>query len=481
MSLRKKTVSGLMWTFTQQFSVQWINFLVSIVLARILSPAEFGLIAMLSIFMAIGNTLMDSGLTSSLIRTPNPDERDYSTVFFINLVGSVAFYLILFFTAPLIADFYNQAILENIVRVYSLSFIIRAFVGVQSTRLTKAMDFKTQMMIQIPSVIGGGVLGVVLAHFFNFGVWSLVYMNLFQVLLSTVQHWLYSGWRPKLMFDKERFKYHFNFGYKMTLSGILNTLYLNLYTIIIGKFFSATQVGFYSRAYSLRQLPVQNISTALNKVTYPMFSSINHDDKKLKTAYKKVLQQVLFWIAPTLICLTVLAEPVIRFLLTEKWLPVVPYLQILAIAGIYYPLQSYSFDILKVKGRSDLHFKVEVIKKIYVTIGVFCAIPFGIYGLLYLQIITNTLSYYVNTYYSGRLINYPMKEQIKDVIPILGISIFSGLLTWLLDSVLVKSFPVNDFSRIVIGGVFYFLIYLGFSNAIKLPAIVDFRHLVLKR
>ena len=187
MSLKKKTVSGLMWTFAQQFSVQWINFLVSIVLARMLSPAEFGLIAMLTIFIAIGTSLMDSGLTSSLIRTENPDQRDYSTVFFINLVGSIVFYVILFFAAPLIAAFYTQPILQDIVRVYGLSFIIRAFVGVQATRLTKAMNFKTQMTIQIPSVIGGGILGIVLAYF-GFGVWSLVYMNLFQSLLSTIQH-----------------------------------------------------------------------------------------------------------------------------------------------------------------------------------------------------------------------------------------------------------------------------------------------------
>ncbi|HTN36718.1 MAG TPA: oligosaccharide flippase family protein, partial [Arachidicoccus sp.] len=226
MSLKNKTISGLFWTFSQQFSVQLINFIVQIILARILIPAEFGLIAMLTVFIAIGNSLMDNGMTSSLIRTKNPDHEDYSTVFFINLGVSILVYIILFFSAPTIGDFYNQPILTPVVRVYSLSFFITAFVGVQTTRLTKDMRFKVQMAMQVPSVVMGGIVGIILAYL-GYGVWSLVWMNLTQSFLFTIQHWIFSGWYPSFMINKEKLIYHFKFGYKLTIAGLLNAIFDN--------------------------------------------------------------------------------------------------------------------------------------------------------------------------------------------------------------------------------------------------------------
>ncbi|MBF8964212.1 lipopolysaccharide biosynthesis protein [Pontibacter sp. FD36] len=480
MSLKQKTISGLFWTFSQQFGVQFINFLVSIVLARLLMPADFGLIGMLAIFIGIGSSLIDSGLTSSLIRTAEPNQRDYSTVFLINLVGSIVIYFILFFAAPFIAAFYNQSILENIIKVYTLSFIINAFASVQRTKLTKEMNFKLQMTIQIPSLIGGGILGIMLANN-GYGVWSLVYMNLFQSLLSTVQLWIRSGWKPSLIFDIEKFRYHFNFGYKLTLSGILETTFNNAYHIIIGKFFSADQLGFYTRAQSLKQLPVQNISKALNKVTYPLFSSIQNDNVKLKGAYKRLMQQVLFWIAPAMIFLGIVAEPLFRFLLGEKWLPAVTYFQVLCAIGIMYPLNAYNLNILKVKGRSDLFLKLEIIKKIIITIGIACAIPFGIYGLLYFQLIFSIVGFFINTRYSGRMINYRINEQLKDIIPTIMLALLMGSVVWAIDNFILKHALSLDVVRVIVLGVIYFTLYLGISYFSKMPAILDFRLLVFKK
>lgn len=479
MSLRKKTVTGLLWTFGQQFSVQLITFVTSIILARVLAPAEFGLIAMISLFMSLGHALMDTGLTSSLIRTQDADHKDYSTVFFINLVGSIIIYIILFFSAPLIAAFYEQPILTQIIRVYTISFVIDAFSSVQKTRLTKAMNFKTEMTIQVPSIIIGGILGITLAYL-GWGVWSLIYMYLFQSLLSTIQLWIVSGWKPELRFYKDRYKYHFSFGWKMTASGLLETLYQNLYILIIGKAFSATQLGYYSRAFSLRQLPISNLSKALNKVSYPMFSSINHDEKKLKTAYQKLMQQLLFWLCPILIFAVVYAEPFIRFLLTEKWLPAVPYFQILALAGIMYPINFYNTNILKVKGRSDLHMRLQIIKKSYAIISVLCIIPYGIMALLYFQLVSSIIDFFINTFYSGRMINYPVSEQLADILPVIGLSALFGGISWLLKNYLVETYQLPDLAVLAIGAVFYFLTYLGCSNVIKLPAAADFKQLVLK-
>ena len=237
MSLKQKTISGVFWTFSQQFSVQLINFLVQIVLARMLAPAEFGLLAMIAVFNSIGTALMDGGMTASLIRTPKPDNGDYSSVFYTNLFVSIILYIILFVCSPLIATFYKQSALNAIIRVYSISFVVNALVGVQTTRLTKEMRFKTQMAMQIPSVIVGGITGIVLAYY-GFGVWSLVWMNLAESILFTAQHWIFSGWYPSLTIDKSKLNDHFRFGYKLTIASISNAIYSNVYNIIIGKYFS---------------------------------------------------------------------------------------------------------------------------------------------------------------------------------------------------------------------------------------------------
>jgi len=480
MSLRKKTLNGLVWTFSQQFGVQLISFFITIILARILAPSEFGIIAMLSVFVAVGSLLVDGGLSSSLIRTGRANQKDYSTVFFFNLGGSLIIYAIIYFSAPLISNFYHQDILTPVLRVYAIVFIINAFYEIQNARLVKVMNFKTQALIQIPSVLVSGLIGLLLA-INGFGVWSLVWMNLSQSFITTVLHWVFSKWRPSLIFDLESFKRHFHFGYKMTLSGLLEIIYKNIYVLIIGKSYSATQLGFYSRADSISQLPTTNISVAISSVTYPMFASISEDDTRLKMVYKKLMQQVIFWNASVLILLVVIAEPLFRFLITEKWLPAVPYFQILCLAGILYPLHAYNLNILKVKGRSDLILKLEFIKKMIAVIGILSVIPFGIYGLLYFQLFFSIGSCFINSYYSGELINYPVKEQLTDIFPAILLSVCTGLLCFFIDESLMQFFHISDFGRLIINSLFFYSFYLTTSHLMQFNAIYDFKHLVLKR
>jgi len=469
----------MLWSIWQQLSGKLIGFSISIFLARILEPAEFGLIAMLSIFIAVGNILLDGGLTASLIRTTDADQKDLSTIFYFNLAGSTFLYLLLFLSSPLIADFYNQPLLKAVVRVYGLILILNAFFGVQSTLLIKELKLKKQTNIQIPAAICGGILGIVLAKM-GYGVWSLVWMGLCTSFLSTAMHWIYSSWRPSLVFDKQCFKKHFNFGYKMTLSGILDTIYQNIYLIIIGKYFSAVQLGFYSRAETISQLPISNISAAVNKVAYPMFAEISNDVVQLKNVYKKLMQQVLFWNAPVLILLCVVAEPLFRFLLTDKWLPSVPYFKILCISGIMYPLHSYNLNILKVMGKSALFLKLEIVKKVLSVAGILSFISFGIYGLLYFQLFFNFVAYYINSIYSGELIHYPVKEQIEDILPILALAGSIGVACYFLDLLLAQLF-IPDLIRIMIIGTCYALFYYAFSQLVKLTAMRDFKQLILKK
>lgn len=479
MSLKEKAVSGLLWSLWQQVSSKLVSFCISVYLARLLAPAEFGLIAMLSLFIAIGNTLLDSGLTASLVRATEADQRDYSSIFYFNIVGSLFIYALLFLTAPLIADFYDQPPLKAVARVYGLVLIINAFFGVQSTLLVKEMKFKKQTNMQLPAGIGGGILGIVLASK-GYGVWSLVWMGLCTSFLSTVMHWIVSPWRPAWIFDKQLFKKHIDFGYKMTLSSILDTIHQNLYLIIIGKYFSASQLGFYSRADSISQLPIGNISAAVNKATYPMFAELSADVAQLKKLYKKLMQQVLFWNAPSLIFLSLIARPLFHLLLTDKWLPAVPYFQILCISGIMYPLHSYNLNVLKVLGKSALFLKLEILKKVLSVAGILTFIHFGIYGLLYFQFAFNLVAYYINSIYSGKLISYPIQDQIKDIFPILLLACIIGAFSYIFN-VLLIGLSLSDILVIVFVGLVYAVLYIGAALFVKLQPLSDFNQLILKR
>lgn len=463
MSLRKTATIGVVWTLTQQLSVQIINFIVQIILARLLMPEAFGLIAMLQVFLLIGSGLMDGGMTSSLIRTSDAGQKDFSTVFFINVIVSVAIYVILFFAAPFISEFYKQPLLTNVLRVYTISFVITALVGVQTTILTKDMRFKLQMIMQVPSVLVGGIVGIVLAYY-NFGVWSLVWLNLVQSFLFMIQHWIHSDWRPEFIIDKERLKFHFNFGYKITLSTLLFSVYKNLYNVIIGKFFSPLQVGFYYQADTLRMFPVQQVTTALDKVTYPLFSNLQGDDEKLKYAYKSVMQMVLFIVVPVMTFLAVFAKVVFLVVLGGKWLPAVPFFQILCIAASMQPLQTYNLNILKVKGRSDLLLRLNIITKIIPAIFAFFMIPFGIYGLIWFQTLFAFLLFYINTFYSGKMINYSIRDQVKDIWGIFFLAVTVGGASFALNVLLLQNLHVANFIKIIIGGLFYVSLYLIISN-----------------
>ena len=458
-SLKKQAISGIIWTFAQQFSVQIINFVVQIILARLLMPEDFGLIAMIIVFISIGQRLMDGGMTTSLIRTKNPDQLDYSTVFVTNFLISIGIYFLVFAAAPLIADFYDQKILENILKVFALTFVIRSFVAVHVAKLTKEMDFKTQMKLQVPSTIVGAIVGVVMAYT-GYGIWSLVWLNLTQTIVFTIQNWIFIKWRPSLVFNKRRFKYHFDFGYKMTLSGLLDTVYNDAYRIVIGKFFSPASVGYFNQAESMRLFPVNQLASVMGKVTYPLFSNIK-GDIQLKNAYKQTMKLVFFVVVPMMMILIVTGRELFAFLFGEKWLPAVPYFQVLAFASVIKPLTTYNLNVLKVKGRSDLFLKLEVYKKIIGAIAIICALPFGIMAL----VVTYTIVYHImnllNMIYSGRLIDYSVKEQFKDCYRIYLSGVLCLGITYFIRSFLLVGL-MGDFLILLLTSAIFIILYLIF-------------------
>jgi teichuronic acid exporter len=476
MSLRKEALSGMIWTYFQQFGSQLISFGVSIVLARLIMPEEFGLIGMIAIFMGLGTALFQGGLTSSLIRTKELTEDDYSTVFFFNLAGSFVIYGVLFLAAPWISEFYKQPTLVNITRVYGLTYILSAFGTVQNTILTKELKFKKQAIISLPALIISSSVGLTLAYC-NYGVWSLVASALVNTLVISCLLWITSDWYPKRVFSKEKFQQHFHYGYKLTLSSMLDIIFTNIYQIIIGRYYSPAQVGYYTRANSLMMLPVGNVSGALNRVIFPLFSKVQDDIPRFRNAYKQIMQMVLFIITPIIVLMALLAKPLIILLFTDKWIAVVPIFQIICFTGILLPIHKYNLLVLQVKGRSDLFLKLEVIKKIALSVILIISFFYGFYALLWGQLLFSIVALLINTHYAGRMLEYTMMQQLKDIAPVFAFAIVMGAVTYFVANAL-RDF--NNITQLLVAGLSGGLTYLVVAYAFKFESIKDIKNLILK-
>ena len=464
MELKKQAVHGAIWVFAEQFGSQLIGFVLNLILARILLPSDFGTIALFSIVMSIGNVLVQGGMSSSLIRNAQNDERDYSTVFWFNIASAVLIYLVVYFIAPLFAKFFEVEILTSLIRVFSLILIIDSFAMVQGVKFVKELDFKKNFKIQLPSLLIGGGCGVYFAMN-GYGVWSLVYYSLIQNSIFMIQHWLYSSWRPSFSFDMQKFKYHFGFGVNMTLSALLNVIVANIYTIILGKKFSPSILGYYNRADGLKQLPINNISNTLNKVTFPLFAEIGDDNIRFRNSFRELQMLVMFIVSPLVGILIVSAEPIIRVLYTEKWLPAVPYLQILSLAGVFQPVQSYNLNVLQIKGRSDLLLKLEVVKKIIIVLVVVVSLPFGLFALVWGQVLISILSLFVNSFYTGKFIKYSIFDQIVDLLFSLFLSSIIGLIIWIIDLYYFQY--LSDLLRIGLISLTFLIVYFIVSVLLK--------------
>lgn len=479
MGFVKDAKSGMIWTFLQQFSVQLINFCVQIVLARLLMPSDFGLIAMIIVFIAIGQSLVDGGMSTSLIRNKENSEKDYGTVFISNLLIGVIVYLIIFISAPFVASFYNQPILIELLRLYSVVFIINGFSTIQLAKFSKELKFKSQFTYQLPSVILGASTGLSLAYM-GFGVWSLIWLNIIQSAIFSISLWSFYTWRPKFLFDKNVFKYHFNFGYKLTLSSLLNTVYLNMYKIIIGKQFSPSSVGYFTQADNLRLFPINQVSLVLNKVTFPLFASISHDIPKLRRAYISAMRLVLSFSSAIMMILLVIAQPLFLIVFGEKWLPSVPYFQILCIASIFLPIGTYNLNILKVIGRTDLFFKVELIKKVIGVVSLIIAAPFGISSMVWTLCITNIFFAYLNGYFSGSFIKYDLIEQLKNSLHIICLAIIPAILSYSVDIYYMKGFERSHYFKIIVLFLVYITTYIPIILFLNKELFQDLK-LILKK
>ncbi len=463
MSLKQKTIYGAAWSFAEALFLKGLSFVAMLFLARWLGPADFGLIGMIAVFIGIGTSLVDSGMSSSIIRTKDADDADFTTVFYMNMAMSLLVYALMFYSAPYIAMFYKQEVLINIIRVYCLIFIISAFSAVQLAILNKEMRFKRMTLLNAPSIIIGVGIGLYMGYN-KYGVWSIITMYMTSQIVLSVLLWITGSWKPSLNFSKEKLKYHYNFGYKIMLSGLLDTIFKNSYQIIIGKFFPVQTLGHYERAKRFNEYPSVTITGILGKVTYPMLAQLQDDPPRLSMIYRRLLRMAFFIIAPLMLGLAAMAEPLFDLVLGPEWVPAVPYFQILSLAAILHPIHAFNVNVLKVYGRSDLFLKLEIFKKSFLTLALIIGFQFGVIGLVWSGVFTSVISLAINTYYSSKLIDYSTKRQFLDMLPIL---LLAGL-TFLLMYYSVYLFM--DFGNItqltiatLLGITFYLLIHSFFK------------------
>ena len=447
--------------------------MVGLVLARLLTPSEYGIMAILTIFIAVSNSIVDSGFSNALIRKTDAKRVDYNTVFLFNLVVSGLLYVVLFFAAPPISVFFKEPLLVEVMRVIGWVLVINALGIIPRTLFVKDVNFKTQTKVSLIASISSGVLGIGMA-LAGMGVWSLVGQQLSRQLLNTLFLWIYSTWRPIWEFSVQSFRELFGFGSKLLLSGLLDTVFKEIYSLVIGRCYTSAQLGQYTRASQFNQIFSSNLTTVIQRVSYPVLSSIQDESDRLRDAYRKVIKSTMLVTFACMLGLAAVAKPLLIILIGEKWLPAVGFLQIICFSGMLYPLHAINLNILQVKGRSDLFLKLEIIKKIIavgpLVLGVLLSIEYMLWG----SVCTSLIAYFLNSYYSANLINYPTKEQIKDILPTFLVSFATAAAMWSLTLLSLSNWLLLPL-QCLLGIILAVLIY----ERLHLPEYVEVKQLAL--
>lgn len=421
-SLKRQTFDGVIWRILETGGTQMIQLVISIVLARLILPEQFAAIAMLSIFLAVAGIFINSGFSTALMRKNDRTQVDCSTVFYFNIAISVLSYLILYFAAPYVAIFYNIPELKSILRVSAISLIIGSSAGVHRTLFTARMDFKSLAKYNIVALIISGVVGIFMAYK-GFQVWALVTQSIVSTTVSTFFIWTASTWRPSWQFSWGSFKEFFSFGSKLLASGLLDTVYTNMYSVVIGKFFPPSDLAFYNRASGLRSMASSTPTSVLQSVTFPALCKLQDSDETLRSAYRRMLRVSAFVIFPLCLGLGSVSFPLINVLYTDVWIYAATLLQIIVFAGMWYPIHAINLNLLQVKGRSDLFFRLEVIKKILGVSMLCITVPIGLEAMCYGSIVNSIIALAINTHYTGKLLELGFFTQMKDILPSLMLSL----------------------------------------------------------
>ena len=473
-NLKKKTRSGLYWTFFNQLSNYGMAFVIGIFMARMLSPEDYGITALPGVFYAIARILMDSGFVKAMIRKPELTEKDLSTAFYYNIIVGVICYILLFCASPFIADFYNTPILKSLIRVTAITFLWSPLRTPQFILLNRRIDFKTPTKIGIVCQLLAGIIGISMA-FYGYGLWSLIVSDLISNIIGTFMIWYAVRWIPKTGWSKESFKYLWGYGNKLLASSLLDTIYNNITPIFIGKYYSPSDLGVYNRANTYASLPSSNITLTISSVTFPVLSKLQNDDEALARNYRKMLKVCCFVIFPLMMLIAGLAHPIVITMVTAKWEACVVLLQILCFALMWYPVHAINLNLLQVKGRSDLFLRLEIVKKV-VGVTILCiTLPMGLLFFCYGQIVSSIISLIINTYYTGKLINCGFIRQMKDLAPTLMLSIVLFVI-----NLTIVNFIPNMIIQLVLGISLSAIIYISVAYLFRFSELEDALYLVKK-
>lgn len=453
--LRKKTINGFLWSFIDNAGTVGGQFIIGIILARLLTPADFGIIGMLTIFISVGQSLINSGFGQALIQKKDSNQIDFSTVFYFNVLISIILWMIIWICSPYIAKFYNQPQLELLAKVLCFSFVISSFGWMQQIHLSKSIEFKAQSIIGIVSVLFSGSIGIYLA-FKGFGVWALVFQTLIKNIVTVLLLWKVNSWRPTLEFSYNSLKGLFNYGSRILFGTLIATIFSNIYLLVIGRLFNAQSLGYYTRASQFKDLPVNTITSIVQKVTYPVFSSIQDDDIKLINGARRINRILLSISLPIMVILYLVASPLIHFILTDKWMPAVPYLQMLCTFGWIYVLQTTNVTIFTIKGRSDYYLTFQLIEKIIIILAIMITYRFGIKAMILGQMISSILSYFLSSIFMRKVIDIKIIMQLIDIFPFLLSALVMLVITYSL-TINIKSDLIMIITTGIIGSFSYLL------------------------
>jgi len=475
-SLKSKTIKGIFWSLAERAGLQITSLISSIILARLLTPSEFGIVGIVLAIVSFFRLFIDFGLRDALIRKIDASESDYSAVFLFNILVSGFIYALLFIFSDSIAVFYNEPRLAEITKVLGLNIIVVAGSFIQSTRFTKRIDFKSQFIAGIASSVIGLGTGVYLA-LNGYGVWAIVWQNLVSNLVTTLLFWILDPWLPNLNFKLKEVRSLLHFGSNLFLSGLINSAYNSLYSLLIGKYNSSKDLGLYTKARSLTEQQIATICSAVQKVSYPVFSDIQDDQVRLRQGYQKVIESLMFVVIPISVIGVVFAKPIIQIALTEKWNELIPYFQIFCLTGLLYPFHTINLNIIKVKGRSGLFLKLEVAKFLVSVIIFLATFRFGLMAIVVGQLIASAINLFLNSFFSGQLIDYPLIHQFRDI----GKLLFSGVLLLGTCYVLINTIVISGFAMLVVDLSLALTAHFLFCLALRINALQEFVVFLNKR
>ena len=472
-SIKKKTIAGMSWSAIDSIASQGIIFVVGLVLARLLSPAEYGLIGMITIFISISSTIVDSGFSNAIIRKPEATNEDYSTAFIFNIVLSLVLYGILFICSPLIADFFHQEQLTQITRVLGVVIVINSLAIVQKTKLEKDIDFKRQAKISVTASTLSGIVGI-LSALLGAGVWALVAQQIIRQLTNAIGLWITAHWKPSLYFSKQSFKYQFNFGWKLLLSELLSTIWVEASNMVIGRCYTAASLGQYSRAKQFSSLFSTNLTAIVQRVSFPVLSSIQDEKERLKASYKKLIKTTMFLSFVGMFFLSACSKPLIFVLIGEKWEQAASFLPIICLNFMFYPVRAINTNMLKVVGRSDQLLILEIIKKTIAIGPLLLGVFVDIYWMLWGSAIAGFIGYLLNSYFSGKFIKYTTKEQIIDILPSFFIGGGVSLIMYI-----VTFFGLSSLATLVLQIIVGFVLIVFLGRMFRLEPYMELKKIVI--